>query len=224
MRIFRKALYLSLCSWYDNKGKMTRRADCTDIVGGSAMKEFLPKSAAKMADCLMKRYGLLTSRWSYDYGVAWRGMEALYALTGEKKYFDYIKDAMDTFVTDESGAIRDYTLDEFNLDYICNGRQLLYLYKATGDKKYLRAADVPRDPLRPAMPESYGSADTDAAYIGKFCRTGKRSSMSSRSNARISAVSLRGIRTRKAGTVPATVHASISTGICLTDRPKRASA
>ena len=86
------------------------------------MKEFLPKSAAKMADCLMKRYGLLTSRWSYDYGVAWRGMEALYAMTGEKKYFDYIKDAMDTFVTDESGAIRDYTLDEFNLDYICNGR------------------------------------------------------------------------------------------------------
>jgi len=142
MRIFRKALYLSLCSWYDNKGKMTRRADCTDIVGGSAMKEFLPKSAAKMADCLMKRYGLLTSRWSYDYGVAWRGMEALYAMTGEKKYFDYIKDAMDTFVTDESGAIRDYTLDEFNLDYICNGRQLLYLYKATGDKKYLRAASA----------------------------------------------------------------------------------
>ena len=98
------------------------------------MREFLPKSAAKMADCLMKRYGLLTSRWSYDYGVAWRGMEALYAMTGEKKYFDYIKDAMDTFVTDESGAIRDYTLDEFNLDYICNGRQLLYLYKETGIK------------------------------------------------------------------------------------------
>ena len=112
------------------------------------MKEFLPKSAAKMADCLMKRYGLLTSRWSYDYGVAWRGMEALYAMTGEKKYYDYIKDAMDTFVTDESGAIRDYTLDEFNLDYICNGRQLLYLYKATGDEKYLRAADVLRDQLR----------------------------------------------------------------------------
>ena len=91
------------------------------------MKEFLPKSAAKMADCLMKRYGLLTSRWSYDYGVAWRGMEALYAMTGEKKYFDYIKDAMDTFVTDESGAIRDYTLDSFNLDYICNGRQAVPL-------------------------------------------------------------------------------------------------
>ena len=45
----------------------------------------------------------------------------------------------------KSAAIRNYTLDEFNLDYICNGRQLLYLYKATGDKKYLRAADVLRE-------------------------------------------------------------------------------
>ena len=34
----------------------------------------------------------------------------------------------------KAGAIRDYTLDEFNLDYICNGRQLLYLYKARGDE------------------------------------------------------------------------------------------
>ena len=35
---------------------MTRRADgadCTNTAGGSEMKEFLPKSAAKMADCLM---------------------------------------------------------------------------------------------------------------------------------------------------------------------------
>ena len=100
------------------------------------MKEFLPKSAAKMADCLMKRYGLLTSRWSYDYGVAWRGMEALYAMTGEKKYFDYIKDAMDTFVTDESGAIRDYTLDEFNLDYICKGRRTCCTTSCAGSRAH----------------------------------------------------------------------------------------
>jgi len=52
------------------------------------LREFMPQSAARMADCLMQRYGLLTSRWSYDYGVAWRGMEALYALTGEKKVRD----------------------------------------------------------------------------------------------------------------------------------------
>lgn len=112
------------------------------------LKEFMPHSAARMADCLMQHDGLLDKRWSYDYGVAWRGMEALHALTGEKKYFDYIKDAMDTFVTDETGVIRDYTFDTFNLDYVCNGRQLLYLYKATGEEKYRKAADVLREQLR----------------------------------------------------------------------------
>lgn len=112
------------------------------------LKDFMPHSAAKMADALMKRNGLLTSRWSYDYGVVWRGMEALYAFTGDKKYYDYIKDAMDTFVTDDQGTIRDYSFDAFNLDYLCNGRQLLYLYKHTGERKYLAAAEVLRDQLR----------------------------------------------------------------------------
>lgn len=112
------------------------------------LKEYQPHTAASMADSLMQHYGLLDKRWSYDYGVTWRGMEALYALTGEKKYFDYIKAGIDTFVTDDTGAIRDYTYDSFNLDYICNGRQLLYLYKATGAEKYLRAADVLRKQLR----------------------------------------------------------------------------
>ncbi len=109
---------------------------------------FMPRSAALMADCLMRRYGLLTGRWSYDYGVVWRGMEALYALTGDRKYFDYIRDAMDTFVTDDTGGIRDYRFDSFNLDHLCCGRQLLYLYKKTGDPKYRKAADVLREQLR----------------------------------------------------------------------------
>jgi len=109
---------------------------------------YMPDSAAKMADSLMQHYGLLDKRWSYDYGVTWRGMEALYALKADRKYFDYIKDGINTFVTDESGAIRDYDFDSFNLDYICNGRQLLYLYKATGERKYLRASDVLREQLR----------------------------------------------------------------------------
>jgi len=111
------------------------------------LKEYLPHTAEAMAESLMRRYGLLKDRWSYDYGVVWRGMEALYALTGEKRWFDYIRDAMDTFVQ-EDGSIRDYSFDAFNLDYVCNGRQLLYLYKATGEEKYRRAADLLREQLR----------------------------------------------------------------------------
>lgn len=103
--------------------------------------------AAKMADCTIKRNGILKERWSYDYGVAWRGMEMLYEQTGNERYFAYIKDGMDSFVG-EDGSIRDYSLNDYNLDYICDGRQILYLYKRTGEKKYLLAADTLREQLR----------------------------------------------------------------------------
>ncbi len=126
--------------------------------------DYSANTAAAMAESFMKRFGLLTSRWSYDYGVMWRGMEALYALTGEKRYFDYIRDAMDTFLVDGKGGIRDYSYDSFNLDYICNGRQLLYLYKATGEEKYLRAADVLRDQLRHQPRTSDGGFWHKACY------------------------------------------------------------
>ena len=136
------------------------------------LKEFTPGTATQMADGLMAHHGLLKESWHYDYGVTWRGMEALYALTGEKKYFDYIKDAMDTFVTDGSGSIRDYTFDTFNLDYVCNGRQLLYLYKATGEEKYRKAADVLRDQLRHQPRTSDGGFWHKACYPYQMWLTG----------------------------------------------------
>jgi len=101
----------------------------------------------KVADSLMDRYGLLTDRWSYDYGVVWRGMEELYALSGEQKYFDYIRDAMDTFVG-EDGSVRDYDMESYNLDYLCDGRQMWYLWKQTGEEKYRKAAEMLRHQLR----------------------------------------------------------------------------
>ncbi len=111
------------------------------------LTEYHPHTARRMADSFMAREGLLNKRWAYDYGVVWRGMEALYALTGDGKYFSYIQEAMDSFV-DGEGHIRGYDMASFNLDHVCNGRQLLYLYKQTGDEKYRRAADVLREQLR----------------------------------------------------------------------------
>ncbi len=111
------------------------------------LTEYHPRTAARMADCLMQREGLLNKQWSNDYGVVFRGMEALHALTGEQKYFDYIKNSMDGLV-DEEGHILGYRMDAYNLDYICNGRQLLYLFRVTGEDRYRRAADTLREQLR----------------------------------------------------------------------------
>lgn len=111
------------------------------------LSHFLPHSAPLMADSLMAHYGLLNDKWSYDYGVVWRGMEVLFSQSGNSKYMDYIHQAMDSLVN-EKGEIHGYRFDAFNLDYICNGRQLLSLWKLTGDKKYRIAADTLREQLR----------------------------------------------------------------------------
>ncbi|MBQ8137276.1 MAG: glycoside hydrolase family 88 protein [Clostridia bacterium] len=108
----------------------------------------LPLQIAKaVADCLMGREGLLNRKWSYDYGVVWRGMEQLYALNGDAKYLAYIYDALDTMV-DPEGRMAGYSLESHNLDYLCIGRQLLFLYKTLGEEKYLKAAKQLREQLR----------------------------------------------------------------------------
>ena len=118
------------------------------------LTEYRKDTARLMADCTMAREGLLTKRWNYDYGVVWRGMEQLWRITGDRKYFEYIKAAIDTFVN-EDGSIRDYDYDSFNLDYICDGRQILLMYRETGEEKYKKAVDLLREQLRhqPRTPE-----------------------------------------------------------------------
>ena len=107
---------------------------------------YLAGSAAAVADSFIARNGILKRTWSYDYGVVWRGMEMLEGLTGERKYFDYIRDGMDSLV-DGSGNIRDYQREAFNLDYLCNGRQLILLWERTGEEKYRTAARMLRSQL-----------------------------------------------------------------------------
>ena len=107
---------------------------------------YLPHSAETVAGWLMKREGLLNKKWSYDYGVVWRGMEMLYALTGREVYFSYIHDALDSMVG-EDGTIAGYDLSAQNLDYLCNGRNLIFLYEKTGKEKFRKAVALLRSQL-----------------------------------------------------------------------------
>jgi len=90
----------------------------------------------------MAREGILSKCWSYDYGVVWNGFEALYNLTGDARYLDYIRHGIDSFLSADGTQIRDYCMEDYNLDYINNGKQLLYLYRFTGEMKYIRAASL----------------------------------------------------------------------------------
>lgn len=86
-------------------------------------------------------------RWAYDQGVVLKGIEGLWKATADKKYFDYIEKSMDHFVQ-EDGSIRTYRPDEYNIDHVLCGRNVLMLYKVTGKTKYLKAVQALRNQLR----------------------------------------------------------------------------
>lgn len=87
------------------------------------------------------------ARWSYDQGIMLKGIEGIWQNTGDARYFDYIQQQMDLFVQDD-GSIRDYKGEDYNLDHVNNGRQVLLLYRVLGKEKYKKAAQVLRNQLK----------------------------------------------------------------------------
>ncbi|HEX5168266.1 MAG TPA: glycoside hydrolase family 88 protein [Cyclobacteriaceae bacterium] len=81
------------------------------------------------------------AKWNYEMGVVFMGFERLWRTTGDFRYYLYMKKIMDRFITEE-GNIRTYKLEDYNLDNIPTGRQLLTLNQTRNEKKYKAAADL----------------------------------------------------------------------------------
>lgn len=81
------------------------------------------------------------ANWNYEIGVVLTGFDRLWRRTGNPAYLQYTKTVIDHFL-DKEGRIRTYQMDEFNIDNIPPGRQLLNLYEVYKDKKYLNAAQT----------------------------------------------------------------------------------
>jgi unsaturated rhamnogalacturonyl hydrolase len=84
--------------------------------------------------------------WNYELGTLLQGVDAVWLNTADKRYYDYIKSAVDQFVSPD-GSIPTFKPDEYQLDSILLGRQLLQLYGVTQDKRYLTAAKLLVDQL-----------------------------------------------------------------------------
>lgn len=102
--------------------------------------------SSRMSDSVMRRNPILPEKWSYDYGVVFRGMEQVWLRTGKAEYFDYIKNNIDAFV-DEEGNIKTYSPSVHNIDYINNGKLFFLLYRHTGEERYKKAAYLLRSQL-----------------------------------------------------------------------------
>ncbi|MBW7460495.1 glycoside hydrolase family 88 protein, partial [Paenibacillus sepulcri] len=81
----------------------------------------------------------IANKWGYVAGMALTAISQLADWTGEPEYQATVKRHMDVFIR-EDGSIRGYTLEEYNLDHINKGKNLLRLWRETGESKYEQAA------------------------------------------------------------------------------------
>jgi unsaturated rhamnogalacturonyl hydrolase len=98
-------------------------------------------------ETLLQRHPSLSHRWHYEPGVALLAVQSVWEWTRDNRYFEYIQRNIDEFV-DEEGNIRTYTLAEYNLDQINQGKVLFSLYAETGAERYKKAAFLLREQLR----------------------------------------------------------------------------
>ncbi|MEV5026923.1 glycoside hydrolase family 88/105 protein [Paenibacillus sp. LPE1-1-1.1] len=81
----------------------------------------------------------IAGKWGYVAGMALTAIGRLGDWTEEPEYQATVKRHMDVFIQ-EDGSIRGYKLEEYNLDHINEGKNLLRLWRESGDSKYEQAA------------------------------------------------------------------------------------
>jgi unsaturated rhamnogalacturonyl hydrolase len=81
------------------------------------------------------------SVWTYDKGTYLKGVEAVWLKTGDKKYFDYIYSTIGSFIKSD-GTILTYKADDYSLDNVCSGKQVLTIWKQTKEEKFKLAAYI----------------------------------------------------------------------------------
>ena len=77
--------------------------------------------------------------WGYTEGVLLDGVSAQWRATGDARYFQYVKEAVDRYVTDD-GTITGYGTDLHSLDEVEMGRAVVLVYRETKQAKYAKAA------------------------------------------------------------------------------------
>lgn len=106
------------------------------------------KMSRKFADSEMRRF---PEAWQSDHGkrlffgyaqgVECCAMLDMWKATGDKRYFDYVKEWGDTIIN-ENGDIYKYDMCTYNLDFVNPGKVLFELYHETKNEKYKKAMDL----------------------------------------------------------------------------------
>lgn len=114
------------------------------------MKENALRAGVALCDTMMRKFPRAADLppkqlFHYHQGVFLSGMMNVYELTQDEKYFNYIKEWIDSIIKPD-GTIETY--DPTRLDDIQPGILLFPLYKRTGDERYRKALNTLIDILR----------------------------------------------------------------------------
>ncbi|NQX66972.1 glycoside hydrolase family 88 protein [Paenibacillus alba] len=100
-----------------------------------------------MSESFMRQYPLVSDMpfqkqrcWNYENGCILTAFESVWRRTGDERYIRYIQENMDLFVQ-EDGSISTYSLNEYNVDMINQGKALFVLHELTGREKYRKAIE-----------------------------------------------------------------------------------
>lgn len=77
-------------------------------------------------------------KWNYIDNCMMRAVIMLYEITGKADFFDYVMKFTDAYIG-ENGDIPTMNILDFNLDNVCGGRNLIWLFRKTHDERYRTA-------------------------------------------------------------------------------------
>jgi len=97
------------------------------------------KSAMERWPEVQRVQGSERQAWSCELGALLEGMEAVWLNTADPRYFNYIRNSVDRFVSAD-GSLPASMVEEDPLGHMALGRQLLLLYGVTQDRRYMTAA------------------------------------------------------------------------------------
>ncbi len=104
-----------------------------------------PKWSVRMANTVMEQYDSLIYylnpkkvKWEYDYAFLGQAIDLLGDV--DPKYSKYMADYIDYFVK-EDGAIYKYKKSDYNIDRVNPGKDVIILYKRTGEEKYKKVIE-----------------------------------------------------------------------------------
>ena len=107
-----------------------------------------------MADSEIKRYPESWMvdfnkklKWDYCNGFELQSIYQVWKLTGDQKYYDYVKSYADTIINSD-GRITGYKLEDYSLDKLNSGKFLYDLYIKTNNQKYKKAIDILRSQIK----------------------------------------------------------------------------